>query len=48
LSERGGIFEILGIPVNDLRIGGGIIRRRLSITDLLSINHTRRMQNLRN
>lgn len=39
------IFETLGITVNDLRIGGGIILLVLSITDLLFSNLTRRTQN---
>lgn len=39
------IFETLGITVNDLRIGGGIILLVLSITDLLFSNLTRKTQN---
>ncbi|WP_022835392.1 MarC family protein [Salisaeta longa] len=35
------IFETLGITLNDLRIGGGIILLVLSITDLLFSNLTR-------
>lgn len=36
------IFSTLGITVDDLRIGGGIILLVLSITDLLFSNRTRR------
>jgi len=36
------LFETLGITVNDLRIGGGIILLVLSITDLLFSNLTRK------
>lgn len=36
------IFRTLGITVDDLRIGGGIILLVLSITDLLFSNQTRR------
>ena len=36
------LFETLGITVNDLRIGGGLILLVLSITDLLFSNLTRR------
>jgi multiple antibiotic resistance protein len=38
------IFDTLGITVNDLRIGGGIILLVLSITDLLFSNLTRKTQ----
>jgi multiple antibiotic resistance protein len=38
------IFQGIGITVNDLRIGGGIILLVLSITDLLFSNLTRRTQ----
>jgi len=38
------IFETLGITVDDLRIGGGIILLVLSITDLLFSNLTRKTQ----
>ena len=38
------IFDTLGITVNDLRIGGGIILLVLSITDLLFSNLTRKSQ----
>jgi multiple antibiotic resistance protein len=36
------IFETLGITVNDLRVGGGLILLVLSITDLLFSSDTRR------
>lgn len=38
------LFDTLGITVNDLRIGGGIILLVLSITDLLFSNLTRKTQ----
>jgi len=38
------IFDTLGITVNDLRIGGGLILLVLSITDLLFSNLTRKTQ----
>jgi len=38
------IFQTLGITVDDLRIGGGIILLVLSITDLLFSNLTRKTQ----
>jgi len=38
------IFDTLGITVNDLRVGGGIILLVLSITDLLFSNLTRKTQ----